>query len=95
MVTFLVYLSDVTAGGRTVWPGLGLSVRPEKGSAVFWATVRNHEDYDSRMYHMGCPVIKGDKWVLTKWLYSHPQMWQHKCFGEGENFRTFDNKPAS
>ena len=35
MVTFMAYLSKV-AGGRTVFPMLGVSVQPEPGSALFW-----------------------------------------------------------
>lgn len=32
----MVYLSDVEAGGRTVFPTIGLSVEPSAGSALFW-----------------------------------------------------------
>ena len=64
LATFLGYLSDVSEGGRTVFPGIDISVKPEKNSALFWLTVDSSEEYDSRMYHMGCPVRKGNKWVL-------------------------------
>ena len=37
--TFLTYLGEVEAGGRTVFPGLGLAVTPDLGSALFWLTV--------------------------------------------------------
>ena len=50
--TFLGYLSSGVDGGRTVFPGLGLSVQPERGLALFWLTVRTDEEYDSRMYHI-------------------------------------------
>jgi hypothetical protein len=46
------------------------------------------------MFHMGCPVIFGDKWVMTKWLYSDEQMWMHPCsadFPDRDNFPIFDN----
>merc|ERR1711862_1094774 len=89
--TFLGYLSDVSEGGRTVFPGLGLSVKPEKGSALFWLTVRTNEEYDSRMYHMGCPVRNGNKWVFTKWTYSDSQMWTHKCQLKEGNYEIFKN----
>jgi hypothetical protein len=32
----MIYLSDVEAGGRTVFPTVELSVEPEAGSALFW-----------------------------------------------------------
>jgi hypothetical protein len=62
------YLSRAEAGGNTIFPQLGLSVRPEVGSALFWLTAKDDHDYDSRMFHMGCPVMHGHKWVLTKWV---------------------------
>ena len=41
LMTFMVYLSDVEAGGHTVFPNLGLSVPPVRGSALFWHTVNS------------------------------------------------------
>ena len=51
------------------------------------------EDYDSRMYHMGCPVARGNKWVMTKWIYSDSQMWTRPCVrGSGPtNYENFKN----
>ncbi len=34
--TFTMFLTNVEAGGATVFPNLGISVWPEKGSALFW-----------------------------------------------------------
>ena len=34
--TFMIYLSDVESGGRTVFPTIGVSVPPIAGSALFW-----------------------------------------------------------
>jgi prolyl 4-hydroxylase len=34
--TAMLYLSPVEAGGRTIFPKLGLSVPPEPGSLLFW-----------------------------------------------------------
>ena len=41
LMTFMVYLSDVEAGGHTVFPNLGLSVPPVRGSALFWHTINS------------------------------------------------------
>ena len=42
LMTFMVYLSSIAegGGGNTVFPLLGLSVPPTKGTALFWNTVR-------------------------------------------------------
>ena len=40
--------TQVEYGGRTVFPGLGIHVNPEQGSALFWYTLNSQEDYDSR-----------------------------------------------
>ena len=99
MVTFLGYFSDVEAGGRTIFPQLALSIKPIKGDALFWLTTRNDLDFDSQMYHAGCPVMFGNKWVFTKWIYSDDQMWNYPCLvtqgikkqKRGENFPMFNN----
>ena len=38
--TILFYLNKVKSGGSTVFPFLGLSVQPIKGSALFWHNLR-------------------------------------------------------
>merc|ERR1712156_968089 len=92
-VTILGYASN-PIGGHTIFPALGLSIKPAKGDVLFWLTSTNKGDYDTRMFHMGCPVIFGDKWVMTKWLYSDDQMWMHPCsskFATKDNFPIFSN----
>ena len=34
--TFMVYLSDVSYGGDTVFPLAGLSASPKRGTGIFW-----------------------------------------------------------
>ena len=98
MVTFMGYMSDVEAGGHTIFPQLALSIQPRKGDALFWLTTRNDLNFDSQMYHAGCPVLYGNKWVFTKWIYSDEQMWNYPCLinlsdtkGRGGNFPMFTN----
>lgn len=92
IVTLLGY-ATTPIGGRTIFPSLGLTIKPEKGDSLFWLTLNNNREFDTRMYHMGCPVIYGHKWLLTKWLYSDDQMFHHPCSStRGENFPAFSNK---
>ena len=71
LATFVLYLSDVEAGGGTSFPGLGLDVRPKKGSAVFFQNTNAQHEGDSRTLHAGSPVVRGVKTIANKWLREH------------------------
>ena len=133
----MLYLSTVEAGGRTIFPKISLSVKPEAGSLLYWhircishcwvgedwsdssnvlsVLSLNHSlltasglraisnmfesvhtitqppnfhldtlslivwrrsdgSMDSRMHHLGCPVLYGDKWIGNKWIRWHEQV---------------------
>ena len=54
MTTFMIYLSDVQAGGHTIFPQAGISVQPKMGDALFWFNVGPRtEPYDTRVFHLG------------------------------------------
>ena len=42
ITTFMIYLSDVPLGGRTIFPQAGISVKPEAGSALYWYSFHRH-----------------------------------------------------
>ena len=48
MVTFIGYFSDTLVGGYTIFPGLALHVKPQKGDTLFWLTLKPDREYDSR-----------------------------------------------
>lgn len=69
LATLLVYLSEPPAGGETTFPLLGKTVRPKKGSAVFFrvADPRTRELYEKTL-HAGRPVGSGTKWIANVWV---------------------------
>lgn len=66
--TLICYLNEVEAGGETEFPDLGIKVKPEPGSVVYF----ENADSDGKPYtnsrHAGLPVISGSKWISTLWL---------------------------
>jgi prolyl 4-hydroxylase len=51
-----------------------LSVEPEAGSLLYWHVRRPNSQADTRMTHMGCPVLYGNKWIVNKWINANEQM---------------------
>ncbi|XP_052845248.1 prolyl 4-hydroxylase subunit alpha-2 isoform X2 [Drosophila gunungcola] len=73
--TVLFYLNNVEHGGATVFPKINLIVQPQKGSALFWHNLDGESyDYDKRTLHGACPLISGNKLVMTRWIYELDQM---------------------
>ncbi|XZG71573.1 2OG-Fe(II) oxygenase [Chitinibacteraceae bacterium HSL-7] len=68
VATLVMYLNDVEEGGETIFPELGLSVPPRKGSAVYFEYCNSKSQVDPLTLHGGAPVRKGEKWIATKWL---------------------------
>ena len=64
--TLIIYLSTPVRGGATIFPDATLEVAPIKGNAVFFSYDRPHPG--TRSLHGGTPVLKGEKWIATKWL---------------------------
>ena len=79
IVTFMLYLTSVEAGGNTVFPQAGISVKPEKGSALYWFNIGPQNNYDSRTMHLGCPVLFGNKWIANKWIKWQPNYKNFPC----------------
>jgi len=79
VATLLLYLNDVQSGGHTVFPQLSLSVKPEKGSAVFWFNLLRSGEGDMRTIHAACPVLSSSKWVANMWMSEDDQIFHRPC----------------
>lgn len=65
--TAMVYLNDVEEGGETLFSTLGLSVPPQRGVLLLWNNAAPTGEPNEATLHAGTPVIKGTKYVITKW----------------------------
>jgi prolyl 4-hydroxylase len=69
-ITAMAYLNDVEEGGATLFPRLGVSVEPKRGALLIW----NNADPDGvpnpYNIHAGTPVVRGVKYIITKWYRS-------------------------
>lgn len=70
--TFLMYLSDVETGGATAFTRLGLEVRPRAGMALYFADILPDGEIDRTTQHSSVPVVRGTKYLATKWLREKP-----------------------
>ena len=66
--TLVIYLNDVEGAGETMFPEVGLSVTPKKGSAVYFEYCNSLGQIDPLSLHCGVPVAAGEKWIATKWM---------------------------
>ena len=75
IATVMGWFEDTQAGGETAFTDREYEgvLEPRKGSIAFWINLSSSHRKDPRAKHGGCPVLKGSKWILNKWIYSWDQ----------------------
>ncbi|CAN5371077.1 hypothetical protein BH11PSE11_BH11PSE11_36120 [soil metagenome] len=68
VATLITYLNTVEEGGETILPEIGLKIAPVQGNALYFAYTNSYSQVDPLTYHGGNPVIRGEKWITTKWV---------------------------
>ncbi len=81
IATLMGWIGGEPVGGATAFVYLfkEITVWPTKGSAAFWFNLNKRGYRDRRTAHGGCPVLKGSKWILNKWIYYFDQFQKYPC----------------
>ncbi len=66
--TFVCYLNEVSGGGETEFPDLGIRVKPEPGTVVYFENADAAGKPYPQSRHAGLPVTAGTKWISTLWI---------------------------
>ncbi len=69
-MTLIAYLSDGFEGGATHFPAINAGIRGNPGDAIMFANTLADGQVDQRSQHAGLPVMRGEKWVCTRWIRS-------------------------
>lgn len=71
IATVLVYLNAGFEGGRTHFPAHRLEITARPGDAIVFTNVDAAGAPDPSMRHSGEPVVRGTKWLATRWIRAH------------------------
>lgn len=66
--TLLIYLNDGFKGGATEFPRLDLALKPPRGGALVFDSVKADGSPDPMTLHTGAPPTSGEKWLISKWF---------------------------
>lgn len=72
--TAMAYLNAVDEGGATAFIELGIQIEPKPGVLLIWNNALPDGRPNEATLHAGTPVVRGAKYVITKWYRTRP--WQ-------------------
>jgi prolyl 4-hydroxylase len=70
--TAMVFLNQPEEGGHTLFPEAGVRVAPRAGNLLTWNNLDKDGAPNPFSAHAGTPVVKGLKYVITKWYRERP-----------------------
>lgn len=65
--TAMAYLNAVEEGGTTDFTRINLTIPPQPGALLIWNNMKPDGTPNPNSMHAGMPVVRGTKYVLTKW----------------------------
>lgn len=66
--TAMIYLNEVEEGGATWFPEAGVRIAPQRGLLLAWNNMNPDGSPNTLTLHEGMPVIRGTKYIVTKWF---------------------------
>lgn len=70
--TAMAWLNEVEEGGTTEFPQLGVAFPPQQGTLLLWNNALPGGAPNPHVIHAGTPVVKGTKYIFTKWFRTRP-----------------------
>lgn len=70
--TVMIYLNWVKEGGETFFNDIGKIFVPTLGTAICWNNLYPDGKINTFTVHEALPVIRGSKYVITKWFRESP-----------------------
>ncbi|MEP3050023.1 MAG: 2OG-Fe(II) oxygenase [Erythrobacter sp.] len=65
--TAMAFLNNVEEGGETHFTDIGIKIEPKPGVLLLWNNALPDGTPNEGTIHAGTPVVKGSKYVITKW----------------------------
>lgn len=65
--TAMAFLNEVEEGGETHFTEVGIKIEPKPGVLLVWNNATPEGIPNEGTMHAGTPVVKGAKYVITKW----------------------------
>lgn len=65
--TAMAFLNDVEEGGETHFTEIGIKIEPKPGVLLIWNNALPDGTPNEGTMHAGTPVIRGVKYIITKW----------------------------